>query len=273
MSKRLSVLAGDGKLVHEALAVASLEGWDVQVLSLTSRNDLERWSPVFCSISKPVGIVLKLRAFKTSHIWMVGGLTVSDKQREGLFTFLQKKSRGKKTSGDTGLSRLVRALEFTTGAKVIGVHELVPDLIAVPGLNAGPEVNSSDMKFCQSALETARRIGALDIGQAVVASGARILSVEDIAGTDALLARVTQYRAEGKAGDGSAPLILAKVKKPSQPKSVDLPAIGPDTVVAAAKAGISIIAVEAGGTLFIEKAEMLARANELGVSILAFGEV
>ncbi len=269
---RLSLLAGDGQLVTEALAMASSAGADVQVLSLTGRTDLGSWSPVNCSLNNPIGIILTLRAFKTTHICMVGGLKVSDKQREGLFGLLQRKSKNKKNSGDRGLSRLIGALEITTGAKVIGVHELVPDLIARPGLNAGPPVGPDNMEHCLHALECARQIGALDIGQAVAAAGARILGAEDIAGTDALIARISQYRADGMTGDGSTPLILAKAKKPDQPKTVDLPAIGPDTVVAASRASISIIVVEAGGTLFIEKDKMFARADELGVSILAVGE-
>ncbi len=273
MQKRLSVLAGDGQLVTDTLTQATSTGFDVQVLSLTGRSDLSGWSPVQCSLSNPIGIILTLRAFKTTHICMVGGLRVSDKQREGLFGLLQRKSKKKKKNGgDMGLSRLIGALELTTGAKVIGVHELVPDLVAQPGLNAGPKLSPDTVEHCLHALDCARQIGALDIGQAVVAAGVRILSAEDIAGTDALIARVGRYRADGLTGDGTTPLILAKAKKPEQPTTVDLPAIGPDTVSAASAAGISIIVIEAGGTLLIDKTNMFAQADELGVSILAIGE-
>ncbi|HHG90015.1 MAG TPA: DUF1009 domain-containing protein [Devosia sp.] len=273
MQNRLSVLAGEGQLVTDTLAQAATAGFDVQVLSLTARTDLSDWAPVKCSLNNPIGIILTLRAFKTTHICMVGGLKVSDKQRAGLFGLLHRKSKKKRNSGDTGLSRLIGALELTTGAKVIGVQELLPDIVAQPGLNAGPRLSTEVLAHCEHALACARQIGALDIGQAVVAAGMRIVGAEDIGGTDALIARIGRYRADGLTGDGTTPLILAKAKKPEQPASVDLPAIGPDTVRAASAAGISVVVIEAGGTLLIDKANLFAQAEALGVSILAIGEV
>ena len=114
---------------------------------------------------------------------------------------------------------------------------------------AGPAVRRRRSSRSALCADAAREIGRLDLGQAVVATGRRLIAAEDIGGTDALLGRVRDLRAAGLTGDGSGPLVLAKAAKPGQPDFVDLPAIGPDTVANAAAAGIGIIAVEAGRTI------------------------
>lgn len=255
-------------MVTDAIRAAICEDWEVQVLALTGRPDLEEFSPVFCSIGNPLAMVMKLRGFKPSHICLVGGLDVSDKEREGLFGFLRKKPGRPKSAGDSGLSSLIGALEFTTKAKVIGVHQLVPDIVAREGLIAGPGISHGHIEDCVFAIGVARAIGSMDIGQAVVCAGQRILGVEDIGGTDALIARIGAHVENDLTGDGSYPLVLAKAKKPSQPDLVDLPAIGPDTIEAAKKAGIAIIAVQAGATLLVDKARLMELAARHGISLL-----
>ncbi len=252
-----------------ALQTAAEHGWEVQVLALTKREDLASWQPQSVNLSNPLSILLKLRSFSPSHICMVGALSISDKQREGLLGFLRKKkSTKRRTTGDTGMSRLIGALEFSTGAKVIGVHEIVPDLLAQEGLIAGPKINKMAIEDCANALSIAQKIGMLDIGQAVVCVGHRVVGVEDIAGTDALMGRVKEFVKMGKVGNGSAPLVLAKAKKPNQPDTTDLPAIGPQTISNAHKSGIEIVCVEAGKSLLIQKSKTIQLANELNVSLI-----
>jgi DUF1009 family protein len=117
-------------------------------------------------------------------------------------------------------------------------------------------------------MRLARNAGALDLGQAVVVAGRRAIATEDIAGTDALLARVQKFRRLGLTADGASPLVLAKCAKPDQPKFVDLPAIGPVTVTKAHRAGISLIAVEAGATLLIERGKLAQLAATARIVIL-----
>ncbi len=272
MNKKLSVFAGDGELVPAILEAAVCDGWQVQVLKLTQRDDLSAWDPLVVNLSNPLSILMKLRAFSPSKICMVGGLKITDKQREGLAGFLRNKSKRQRTTGDTGMSRLIGALEFATGAKVIGVHEIVPDLKAAQGHLAGPPPSKQSMQDCEFALGIAQQIGNMDIGQAVVCVGHRIIGVEDIAGTDALLARVADFVKDGLTGNGVDPLVLAKAKKPNQPETTDLPAIGPQTIVRAAEAKVSIVCVEAGNALLINKPELIQLADKLHISVIGVGE-
>ena len=112
-----------------------------------------------------------------------------------------------------------------TGAKLVGAEAIVPQIVAPEGVIAGPAADAGMIALARFGLETARAIGALDIGQAAIVSPGRIIAVEDVAGTDALLERVAGYRQAGFDADGI--LLLAKSLKPQQSKLVDRPAIGP----------------------------------------------
>ena len=59
--------------------------------------------------------------------------------------------------------------------------------------------------------------------------------------------------------------ILMKAPKASQERRIDLPAIGPDTVAAAAQLGLNGIVIEAGGVMVIDPDATIAAANGTGL--------
>lgn len=268
---RLSLFAGAGALVPHIVDAALAAGYKVQVLALTPRDDALPAKVIAADLGNPLGIIWSLNVFRTTHIAMAGGIHLPDKVREGLIRFANGNAPADDTMpvapvGDAALAALGKVLKKMTGADLVGVHELSPDLLAPDGAIAGPAL--SDLAAARFALEMARAIGALDIGQAAVVSGRRIIAVEDIAGTDALIDRVATLRAAGLAGDGATPLILAKAMKPQQPDFADLPAIGPETVERCARAGVAAIVVEAGRSLVLQRADLVAAATQHGISVV-----
>jgi DUF1009 family protein len=61
---------------------------------------------------------------------------------------------------------------------------------------------------------------------------------------------------------------LVKIAKPAQERRTDLPTIGADTVAAAAAAGLAGIAVEAGGSLIIDRQAVVDAADAQGLFII-----
>jgi UDP-2,3-diacylglucosamine hydrolase len=270
---RLSIFAGSGALVPHAVEAALAAGYKVQVLALSPRPDIESVKVIPADIGNPLGIIWSLKIFRTTHIVMAGGIHLPDKAREGLIKFANSNSDKPPSAsaapvGDATLSALGSVLKKMTGADLIGVHELAPDLLAPQGNIAGPALSEEARPSARFALRTARAIGALDIGQAAVVSGLRVIAVEDIGGTDALIARVGALKSQGLAGDGGVPLILAKAIKPQQPGFVDLPAIGPQTVENCAAAGISAIVVEAESSLLLQRPLIEAAAATHTISVI-----
>jgi DUF1009 family protein len=169
--------------------------------------------------------------------------------------------------GDDGLLRVfVRAIE-ARGIKVVGAHEIAPDLVATEGLFGKVAPQKSDWKDIDAARVAAEAIGALDIGQGAVAVGGRVIALEGIEGTDGLLVRVGDMRGHGRIA-GRTRGVLVKCAKPGQEMRTDLPSIGPRTIEEAHAAGLAGIAVEAGCSLVLDGPEMIASADALGLFVL-----
>jgi DUF1009 family protein len=264
LAERLSLIAGSGGLVREVLEAARRRGYEVQVLSAV--RGLPGGSSVPIRLSDPEAVVGTIRGFGATMVTMAGSIRLNDAARERFARFF---GAGDAVAlGDGGLSILARRLTEMTGARIVGVHEIAPELLAPEGLIGGPAPDAYLREIAAFALGLAKRSGLIDLGQGVVVAGRRAIASEDIAGTDALLQRVQTYRAFALMADATSPLVLAKAAKPAQPYFVDLPAIGPVTVTKARKAGIRLIAVEAGATLLIERSKIAAAAEAARISVL-----
>jgi DUF1009 family protein len=170
---------------------------------------------------------------------------------------------GLKAMGDDKLlSLLVNELE-QEGFRVVGIDSILDHMIAPPGLMGAVGPDEAARADVAIGCDVARSLGALDIGQAVVVQQGMVLGVEAIEGTDALLRRCGELRREGSGG------VLVKLKKPRQEARADLPTIGPDTVAAAAAAGLRGIAVEAAGALVVDRDRLVGAADAAGLFVIA----
>jgi len=266
MTRRLAVVAGAGALAPQVIKAALAAGDTVRVFALTPQQVPSQVAQESASLQDPEALFDAIRAFGASHLTLAGAVTLGDADRQRLIAALGGTGH---PTGDAALSNLAMGLQQVTGAKLLGPHQVALDLLAPTGLIAGPAPQPRQLVTAKLAMQAARQVGAMDLGQAAVAAGGRVVSVEDVGGTDELLARVAGHRAAGLIGSTTeTPLVLAKACKPQQPLFVDLPAIGPQTVAGAARAGISLIAVEVGRTLLLERMRLVAEANALGISVL-----
>lgn len=174
------------------------------------------------------------------------------------------------TGGDDSVLVNLIGLFEEHGYAIVGAHEVDPDLVAEPGPVAGPAPNVPD-DDARTAMEAAGAIGRLDIGQGAVALDRRVVALEAAEGTDAMLRRVGELRANGRLRWRGRKGVLAKRAKPQQDLRVDMPAIGPRTVDAAAEAGLAGIVIEAGRVMIAERDETVKRADATGTFILALG--
>lgn len=266
MPRRLAVVAGAGALAPQVVAAALTAGDTVQVFALTPQALPDGVQQHLVSVAQPEALFSSVRSFGASHLVLAGAVTLSDTDRRLLMTALGAEGQ---PQGDAALSHLATRLQQLTGATLIGPHLIALDLLPTLGALGGPVPTVPQLAAARLALLAARQVGAMDLGQGAVVAGARVVAAEDVAGTDDLLARVARYRATGLIGDATETVLaLGKACKPQQPLFVDLPAIGPDTVAGAKAAGISVIGVEAGRTLLVDRAKLMAAAVEAGIAIV-----
>jgi UDP-2,3-diacylglucosamine hydrolase len=161
---------------------------------------------------------------------------------------------------DRLLSGIARLFE-EGGVKVIGIEEVAPEIIVPAGTLGRYQPSPRDRADIARALEVIAALGAFDVGQAVVVADGHVLAVEGAEGTDNLLARIAQLRAEGRLTKPEGVGVLVKAPKPGQDRRFDLPAIGPKTVENVARAGLAGIAVAAGGAIVAEPAQVSAAAD------------
>ena len=64
-------------------------------------------------------------------------------------------------------------------------------------------------------------------------------------------------------------MTVVKVAKPEQDMRFDVPVIGISTVEAMIRAGASCLSIEAGRTLLFDRDQLLARATQAGIAIVA----
>jgi DUF1009 family protein len=166
------------------------------------------------------------------------------------------------------LSGAVRLFE-SRGFRVLGAHEVARELVVPAGWLTRAQGTGRDVKDGEIAFRAAKAIGALDIGQAAVAVDGRVIAVEGAEGTDGMLERVAVLRQNGRVPTQRRSGALSKCAKAHQDLRVDMPTIGPDTVAAAAAAGLAGIVVEAGRVMIAEREETIRSANALGLFLLA----
>lgn len=153
------------------------------------------------------------------------------------------------------------------GFRMLGIKDVAPELLIPEGCltRAAPDqAAAADIAQGRAVLQA---LGAFDIGQAVVVIDRHVVAVEDIEGTDGLLARVARLRAQGRIRAGLKRGVLVKAPKSGQDLRFDLPTIGPATVEGAAAAGLAGIAVAAKNTLLAEPEQMLAAADRAGLFV------
>jgi len=164
------------------------------------------------------------------------------------------------------LSGIGRILE-QDGFRMVGIKDVAPDLLMPEGcltLKAPDEKAAADIARGRELL---RALSPFDIGQATVVIDGHVVGVEDIEGTDGLLARVARLRAEGRIRARTARGVLVKAPKSGQDLRFDLPTMGPRTVEGAAAAKLAGIAIVAGNTILVEPQAVIEAADAAGLFV------
>jgi DUF1009 family protein len=165
------------------------------------------------------------------------------------------------------LSGIGRILE-QDGFRMVGIRDVAPDLLMPEGCITRVAADESAVADIARGRELLRALSPFDIGQAAVVIDGHVVGVEDIEGTDGLLARVARLRAEGRIRARAARGVLVKAPKSGQDLRFDLPTLGARSIEGAAAAQLAGIAVVAGNTLVAEPQSMVEAADKAGLFVL-----
>ena len=164
------------------------------------------------------------------------------------------------------LSGIGRILE-QQGFRMVGIKDAAPDLLMPQGCLTAAKPDSGAEADIAKGRQVLTALSPFDIGQAVVVIDGHVVGIEDIEGTDGLLARIAQLRAQGRVRAKAARGVLVKAPKTGQDLRYDLPTIGPRTVQGAADAKLAGIAVLAGNTVMAEPQALITFADRAGLFV------
>jgi DUF1009 family protein len=114
-------------------------------------------------------------------------------------------------------------------------------------------------------LAAARALADASVGQTVVVRRGAVAAVEAIEGTTEAIRRGTALGGPGA--------VVVKAVADSHDFRFDVPAIGLESLEAAAAGGAAVVAVEAGRVLLLEREPAIARAEAAGIALVSVDAV
>ena len=151
------------------------------------------------------------------------------------------------------------------GIELIDSTFFLQDHLAEVGTLSGRAPDAREQGDIEYGLEVAREIARLDLGQTIVIRARACVAIEAMEGTDATILRAGQL-AKGR-------LTVVKIAKPRQDMRFDVPVVGVPTIESMIAAGATCLCLTAGKTLLFDREQMLRRANEKRIAVVAVAPV
>lgn len=266
-SKSVAIIAGQGVypiLVYERLKELKIPAKLVAFEGETSL-DLLKMVPKIDQETVKVGqlgrLLKALKKLGAASALMAGQITPK-RLFKGLSLDLKATvvlSRLKTRNAETIFSAIAQEIE-KIGVQMLDARAFVEDQLAENGVMVGKLKISND--YINHAIDVAKTIAQLDIGQGIVARKGTILAVEGFEGTDLMLGRAGEF--------GASEAFFIKTVKWNQDYRFDVPVFGLKTLEVMAEAGIFVVGLEAGKTIILEKAKVLKEAKDYKITIFGY---
>jgi DUF1009 family protein len=269
----LGLIAGEGRLPFLVAAGAKKAGLKVICVGLaeTPEDGLVDEVDVFyrVALARPGAWIRKLRKHSITRTIMVGRVS-----KGRLFTpwrilrylpdwrafrIYYWRLRHKNKLTDSLLCAL--ADELASGGIILENSIMYcKEHLATAGAMTAEPLRPSIKGDIEFGWEIVKKLGELDIGQAIAVKEKEVIAIEAIEGTAEMIKRAGRFCKSGG-------WTLIKASKPQQDMRFDVPCVGPDTIRSLAENGSKCLVVETGKTIIIDKPETIKLANQLGITI------
>ena len=274
LKPRLALIAGNGSLPCQIAEALNGAGREFRIIAIKGEADERTRAQADTELGwGEIGRLYKfLKKTGCRDVLLIGGVSrrpdfTSIIGDLGTLKRLPTIIRALAGGDDSLLTKVIRLFEVE-GYRVVGIKDVAPQLLASSGVLGKVQPNQGDWRDAELALRATEKLGELDIGQAAIAVGGRVVALEGAEGTDAMLQRCAELKRIGRIRSKGRAGVLVKTAKPNQDLRVDLPTVGPMTIDLAAAAGLAGIAVEASGALIAEKEETLKKADNAGLFVI-----
>ena len=263
--ERLGLIAGNGRFPIIFADNARKLGYHVLAVAHEGETDPELANHVDRIHWIKIGQLNKLiNAFKDDEVHqavMLGGI-----KKTHVFTTVRPDFRTLALAtrlalwkDDDILRELAKELEkegITICESTFGLE----GILAEEGTLTARKPSEKEWEDVRYGWDVAYDIGRLDIGQCVIVKDRMVVAVEAVEGTDEAIKRGGTL---AKAG-----AVVVKRCKPQQDLRFDLPAVGPRTIDIMASVNASVLAVEAGRTILLDRDLMLEKAKAARIAVV-----
>lgn len=261
------LIAGNGRFPALALEAARLAGIEVVAIGIQEEASKEieslaarcHWISLgalskLIDICRAEGITQVMMCGQVKHAKIFSSI-VPDWRLVKLLASIETKN----TDGLIG--GVARVLK-DEGIELVDSTLLLKDLLAPEGVLTRRKPSPEETRDIEYGRQAAAALSAHDIGQSVAIAERACVAVEAMEGTDAMLRRAASLV-------GGTPLRLAKGSRRRKHLLFDVPVAGPETIAVMHETGTTALAIDAGRTLLIDRAETIKRADEAGITIVA----
>ncbi len=272
-TNNLGLIAGRGRLPFMVADGARRAGLRVICVGLRDSAEPELAEHVdqfhWVGVARPGAWIRKLRAAGVSRAIMVGSV-----RKSNIYTPLRilrylpdwravrvwyGRLRGRDKRNDTLLAAL--ADELASGGVILeNSVQYCEEHLAPEGTLGKTQPSDRIQKDIAFGWDIVKRMGDLDIGQAIAVKEREVIAVEAIEGTDEMI-----VRAGGLCRAGG--WVLIKCAKPDQDMRFDVPTIGPGTIENLHTHKAAAVCIEAGKTLIVDKEQTLQLADKYNIAV------
>jgi UDP-2,3-diacylglucosamine hydrolase len=277
MAEKLGLIAGNGKFPFLILDAAKAKGYDVVVAAIKEETfpEIEKrgassvhWISLG-ELSKLIdtfhaeGVTRAIMAGQVKHKQIFSSIRPDWKLAKLLLSLTTRNT-------DSLIGAVAKVLA-EEGVTLMDSTALLEPMLAHAGVMTARQPSDQEITNITYGRAVAHHVARFDIGQTVVIAEAACVAIEAMEGTDAAILRAGELMQSlhGEASTLSRALTVVKVAKPNQDMRFDVPVVGIHTIESMRKAGASCLALDADKCLMLDKAAVVAAANEAGIAIVA----
>lgn len=268
--ERIGLIAGNGRFPIIFADNARKLGYHVSAVAHEGETEPELASHVDRIHWVKIGQLSKLiKAFKEDGVHqavMLGGI-----KKTHVFTTLRPDFRTLALATRLALWKdddILRELAKELEREGIAICEStfgLEGILVEEGLLTARTPSEKEWEDIRYGWDVAEAIGRLDIGQCVVIKDRVVVAVEAVEGTDEAIKRGGDLAKDGA--------VVVKRSKPQQDMRFDLPAVGPRTIEVMASVKASVLAIEAGRTILLDRELMLEKAKSARIAIVGIAKL
>ncbi|MGH9321101.1 MAG: LpxI family protein [Vicinamibacteria bacterium] len=269
MTGSLGLIAGEGKFPFLVLQEARRLGIRVVALLIEGEADpalAPAGEPDFHwvglgDLSRSVGILRSAGVSRAILAGRVKHVKAFDILKPDLLTLKALARFPSRAPG--AMLGIVADIFAEEGIELLDSTILLREQMAAEGAMTRRKPSTEELASLELGFEMARGLAALDIGQTVVLKRMAVVAAEAMEGTDSTIRRAPEIT-EG-------PFVVVKVARPRQDMRFDVPVVGPSTIDFMSAAGASVLGLETGRVLLLEREELLKRAEAARVAVFGVG--